>query len=419
MHLAFFFRVFALASAAILLGCPKDAEEKNADVCGGVLDGENLRTSDPGAAEIAAEPAEKLGLNDITWLYPAPTPTNSSSYLSATDIDVPQQLLQCSPQLLRTSAQTEVYSAMQVVALRFDLCDRSQPAVTCDANADGVLRVVLQPNGFVLDREGGGPPGMGEVRFQDAAVHVFFRIGRGTLSRVALRLRQLATLQHEPVTSPLQVSPGLAQGLDGAYAQALKTLVKSIAVRNNLIRMTFFAQLPEAALGWIFGGFDRKDNQFVAKQIPGIDRTRQEVEGLGVGATFEASPHDDVLEPISLVLDGQRFAASNDAERRTAMHTLRRLESPDIHTAETVACASCHLARPVAADRALRFDIDYESLADGYKSSYNLAVSEPASVNTNSLRALGWDGQPIISKRVVQETAQVLHELERRFPRQP
>jgi hypothetical protein len=52
-----------------------------------------------------------------------------------------------------------------------------------------------------------------------------------------------------------------------------------------------------------------------------------------------------------------------------------------------------------------------------YESSHNTTVDSIAQRDARVLRGLGWAaGAPAISQRVANDTAQVLTELERRFP---
>jgi hypothetical protein len=88
------------------------------------------------------------------------------------------------------------------------------------------------------------------------------------------------------------------------------------------------------------------------------------------------------------------------------------------HTTETVACVTCHVSTIVLNKRASSSAIDPQVLPGYFKSKFDLSLAGGKSVESAlTLRALGYLGtQPMISQRVVNDTAETLTELETRYP---
>ena len=82
-----------------------------------------------------------------------------------------------------------------------------------------------------------------------------------------------------------------------------------------------------------------------------------------------------------------------------------------------MACVGCHVSTVVTAARATAA-IDPLTLPGRYTSKFDLSTAGGKSAETQTtLRALGYLRQlPMISQRVVNDTAQTLTEIEQRFP---
>ena len=79
----------------------------------------------------------------------------------------------------------------------------------------------------------------------------------------------------------------------------------------------------------------------------------------------------------------------------------------------------CHVSTVVMSARAATTAIDPLALPGRYTSTFDLSTTGGKSADTpRTLRALGYLArQPMISQRVVNDTAQTLTEIEQRFPR--
>ena len=112
------------------------------------------------------------------------------------------------------------------------------------------------------------------------------------------------------------------------------------------------------------------------------------------------------------------FDGADTTKKRASLAALAAVDNPLSHTAETVACVACHVSTVVMNARAASAAIDPLALPGRYTSKFDLSTAGGKSAETQTtLRALGYLRQlPMISQRVVNDTAQTLTEIEQRFP---
>ena len=112
------------------------------------------------------------------------------------------------------------------------------------------------------------------------------------------------------------------------------------------------------------------------------------------------------------------FDPLDTTAKRAALAVLAAIENPMSHTAETAACVGCHVSIVVMRARAQSTGIDPLTLPGRYRSTFDLSTAGGQSATTpNTLRALGYlRRMPMISQRVVNDTAQTLTEIDARFP---
>jgi hypothetical protein len=284
-------------------------------------------------------------------------------------------------------------STFTVVAARLDLCDRKGPGPCHDLEPQ--LRLVLQPveNGSTADM----------------ALHAFYAVPAAELSSLLTELNALARMQELPAGSPLQVSPALKQAPQGAYAQRLATLLKTHCSSTSLIRLTFFAQ-PDifAAIRWVFKGVELQGDDFVDIRIPSAtDGGVQHV--LFLGDSYDVTMMTDVPKGLMRAHSAMAYSSASPADQLESLAALTEVNNPLLRSVDTLQCVACHTATPLLGALAK----GKTDLPGRYESDQNLALDGGASPETAiSLRAFGWfREQPMISQRVVNETAQVLHEL--------
>ncbi len=358
-----------------------------------------------GGAIDAGTPTENspLGMNDVTMLLPLPvtiaSPTLLAMTADGTDL-VPRDLF---TRLVTTPGDVaNTYAQFQLVALRFDLCDRTAPGA-CPVGSDGRLRLVFQP--------------LFESPTQafDVALHAFYPIPAADLASVIDELRALAAMQALPTTSPLIVKPAMAND----YATRLQQLIVRYAVSNRLIRLTLFAQNAQAAaFTWAFRGVELDGTQYIDMSIPTISATQQRAILVGSDPGYDVTPVADAPAGLATALSSQAFGEGSSVVRLGALGALAAAQNPQMNTAQTIQCIACHISTYLTAHRAATAGIDPASVANRYTSTFDLSISSGMSAtNEHSLRALGWLlDKPEISQRVANDTAEVLSEIAQQFP---
>ena len=346
-----------------------------------------------------------LGLNDVTFLLPLESLDAGSPFPSPFEV-IPfasfDRLSNGAP-VVRTDLRR-----LRVLAVRFDLCDRAAP-VPCAEDADGVFRLVLQPVYGV------------PARVEDVAFHGFFPVPRAEVPEVVDQLRALAELQDVPRGAALGVNT--AFGSNEAYREQLGALVSRYAKAAALYRLTLFGQETErAAIVWIFRGEERMGGGggLGPIELPSALGTSQEVLLFG-GDSYQVTPLADVPLGFTRVVMESSFRNALPAEQLTSVKSLAAVDNPSLHTSNTVQCASCHLSTTLLPPRAADAGIDLGTLAETWRAPlFNQTPLGAQNLRFRTLRALGYFVEtPLVSLRVINETANVLGELEQRFPPPP
>ena len=350
-----------------------------------------------------------LGMNDVSILLPLPRdpqlPVLASAASSAL-IDPAwfDALVTARHDIAPRTGDPVALDDFQVVAIRFDLCDRSVIGA-CPAGVPGRLRLVLQPLYRVA----------GEVFAHDVALHAFYPIPAGDLAAVIAELRAMAQRQPGPPGAPLAVSPAAG---DAVYLARLYQLVVRYARSASLERLTVIGQVAgSAAFAWRFRGLDRSGDGFAAMAIPSIDAAEQSMQVAGGDTIYLADRLADQPSGFALATNGARFAAAPPGDRVAALEALAAIQNPALHDTNDTQCIACHVASFLTARRAATSGIDLASLAGRFTSARNLVTQSIAATDPRVVRAFGWVAKfPAISQRVANDTAQVLSEIEARFP---
>lgn len=342
-----------------------------------------------------------LGLNDLTFLLPL-------EGLDTPGLPPPRALVPIELFDRLSTVPGDVITEidrLRVVALRFDLCDRER-AGPCDAEADGSLRLVLQP---LL--------ATGEA--EDVALHAFYPVPHADMPRVVDELRRLARLQDVPRASALRVNTAFST--DEGYRIALIELVGRYARSERLHRLTLFGQLTlQAALVWVFRGVELHAGRFEPIAIAGIDADEQRVR-LFSNTSYTIEPEIDAPSGLLNALSDTGFERADDAQRTLALETLAAVDNPARHTAHTVQCVACHASTTVLAPRASLAGVAPDALTSRFTSNlFDLTPLGEETLRPRTLRALGYlQKWPMVSQRVINETANALGEVERRHPPAP
>lgn len=356
-----------------------------------------------------------LDMNDVTILAPLPQSVATPVLLRATDLaddGTPLVSRMLFDQVVRdrdsSTGQplpfpTMPYELLQLVAVRFDLCDRHLPG-PCPPAEDARMRLVFQP---LADANGA----------QDVGFHAFYTVRNDEIGDAVAALRALA-MMAPPQAGALRVSPALSAADPAPYASRLRTFVQRYGGAARIVRLTMNAQsFKSEAVAWALQGIEKQAGAFVDMTIVGSTRLTQSVILSGT-SSYDIVPMTETPSGLLSALSQAVFERADAPQKREFLAALVATENPLSHTAETVACIGCHVSTVVMAARAPSASIDPLSLPGRYSSTFELSTAAGQSATTpRTLRALGYFGKTVlISQRVANETAQTLTEIEQWFP---
>jgi hypothetical protein len=193
---------------------------------------------------------------------------------------------------------------------------------------------------------------------------------------------------------------------------------------ERLAKLTFFSfDVAVSSVQWFFTGLTRNaGGSYDDLDIPTASAKVQTVAvapGGGGRVNYEFKPAIDKPVGTLLSLREESFVAASKPTQEEAIGALLRAENPTLENAETVQCAACHVST---------FLVDQRSQLAGYDATKNPFAFKAPGLNLSTkggsaaaqgglLRAFGWFGtEAVISQRVVNETANVALEIERRYP---
>lgn len=369
----------------------------------------------------AAGPEHALGMSDISILLPLPTDATVPVLTTLAGSGAPLVNEAMFASLVLTGNDIAPknnlpfgFADMQVVGIRFDLCDRSTVGA-CPAGSDGRLRLVLQP---MYTQHG-------TVFAHDIAIHCFYAIPAAELGGTVSELRALAALQDAPVDAPLAVSPAVSAG-NTMYVDRLRRLVLTYARADNLRRMTVIGQEENSgAVAWIFRGFDKPATtnpyDYTSMLVPQVNGTQQTVLTAGGDVTYVTNPLADLPSGLSLALNGSSYDLGTLAAQTAALTALEEVQNPELHDAVDLQCAACHVSTYLTRLRSDHLGIDPTTLPTAYRSTHDTTVDNVlTATDPRVIRAFGWvTTSPAISQRVANDTAHTLTELDARFPARP
>ena len=252
---------------------------------------------------------------------------------------------------------------------------------------------------------------------QDAGFHAFYQVRTDEIADAVAALGELA-MSTSPQIGALRVSPALSGPNREAYAAKLRALVKRYGGDTRLVRLTMNAQ-PQAfaQVRWVFRGVEKKADAFVDMPLVGGNATDVSESVILDGSSFNVTAITDTPSGFLGAIQKSLFDAADTAQQRDYLSALAAVENPLMHTAETAACVACHVTTFVTRTRAAASSIDPLTLPGRYSSKLDLSTAAGNSDRTPGIRALGYTGRlPMISQRVVNDTAQTLAEIEQRYP---
>lgn len=357
---------------------------------------------------IAAGGPTRLRNVDVSVVYPLPSPRELNAMLRPEDLGKGGPLLDASvfeggtvPVIddAATLAPGERLKALRVVALRFDPCPGTLlPAKTPDDCRPDV-RLVFQQ----LTASGTA------VAAADGAIHAFYQLSNADFQRVLDGLRATRAASLDAPEVPLGVHPTLArEGVSGAFAMQMKSLISSVAGLGTLVRVTHFEHLVTGAgQRWRFAIREKKNGVWSSSSIA---TTSVMTQGL---VTIVGGRWDADIEPVLTHPDDvTRVFKVSEAQEAEAFRATARVLNPRIHSSESLDCASCHIAPDVAVFGESVRGLSLDAYTEKFRSSYSLGSttkSRDEAIAFDNIHLFSYLGRGLnVSARTANETAAIL-----------
>lgn len=389
-----------------------------------------------------------LGMTDVTVLYPIPSNVDffddllgPSSELDQGELLPPEIFAELAtlpapkmfdnngaevdPQRALFADWADAFSLLRVVGVRLDPCFGENH----DLGGRGCAATIRLTAQFFQPRSVAGNRLIPDGR---SAIHLFYEVSKqdfAALAKGMLELRKASglPLQKGLITTADGVHPTLAaEGVRGPYATALKELLLKYAGERTLTQVAFCVQDRGAAdqyyggnrevnNRWVFGRHGYRDGHLRPLDIDTLDYVGlQTVDSAAANGRRDAvivtpaiTVRDNVLQQLNRrpEPDGTLDPAKMESARQAALV----LQNPDRYTARTADCVSCHIAKQVLLNHAPD-PLDFKSY------TFRLDRTNDA---IGPFRMFGYDSgaRPILSARVVNETALVLEHVNKHVMR--
>lgn len=235
-----------------------------------------------------------------------------------------------------------------VIGMRFDPCAKVMPT---DTTCGGELKLIAQPL---------GESSSGRITASDDALHLIYHLNSEQILRIARKLYELKTMDAAISTNgaALNIHPIMAaQGLEGAFAKGLRTLVIEFAQEGNLKEAT--AMLRLNANEWRFArSLPNTAHELVGAPIPFVNGSVQTLFGErrhdgNPGIFNEIRPQASGADSLNEAVDSDApvggFFKLSPEEQGDLLQAALRIDNPLVHTPSTIDCVSCHVASRVLA----------------------------------------------------------------------
>ena len=298
---------------------------------------------------------ELAQVNDVSVLYPLAKNTDELEGLLSSSAEalggslLPKAVYEKAfgaPGTLQTGGTPAAppHAGLRVVAARFDPCFGAI-GPTNDATCVNQIRLIFQTVKV-------------DTGADDTAIHAFYTLSREALKDAVQEVIAVRRARSDERLGALAPHPLIeSEGLRGATAKAISAVITKHAGAANLSRFTVFTT---SGLGtaWNFTGFDISPSGDVVRapiaNVPGGAPMVAFFAGFRPGelsgeppftpAATGAKPEDD----MQVLGNGAWVARSSvSAEKRqAAFDATFRIENPNLHSPDTIDCASCHAAEP-------------------------------------------------------------------------
>jgi hypothetical protein len=363
----------------------------------------------------APGPAGTVGLNDVSVLFPLPSTIDEPAALGLATAGNGGPLLAADrfaaiPVFADNPLPERAYDRWRIVSARIDPCFPDLGLLVTNPGAcRRQLRLIAQPLTV-------GPPGIGGVVAEDAAIHLLYDLSAADFDAMRARWLAVGTDRTHDGATPLGVHPEIAaQGLAGPIATELRAIITRYAGPATLTQFTF---LEGRGVAWEFGGRRVEGAALNALAIHGIgDASGQTTasDSTGIFSVSPASAEATALAPLAgefvggSIGGGEVKLTAPADQIAAALRTTLAIDDPTRFNADTLDCASCHLASR-ARERAATLGASSSGMAHFAVDGFDLGLVGLDSVKTSpqQQRAFGYfDGRPVWNQRTVNESAAV------------
>lgn len=348
---------------------------------------------------------------DVSVVYPLPAAGDLDAMIRPADLGIGGPLLDASafeggvvPVIddAVTLPAGERLKGLRMVALRFDPCPGALLPAKTPADCRPDVRLVFQQ----LAADGSA------VAATDGAIHAFYELSNVEFQRVLNDLRATRAASPDALLVPLGVHPTLGrEGVSGAFAKHLKSLITSVAGLGTLVRVTHFEHLlTSAGQRWRFAIREKKGGAWSSTTIATTKVTTQGLTTI-VGGRWDAD-----IEPVLTHPDDvTRVFKVSESQESEAFRATARVLNPRIHSSESLDCATCHIAPDVAIFGESVRSLSLDAYPERFRSNYPLGSttkSRDQAIAFDNIHLFSYLGRGLnVSARTANETAAILETL--------
>ncbi len=358
-------------------------------------------------------PVGAVGMNDVSVLFPLPSTIEEAAQLSLASAGEGGPLLTearfaAIPVFADNPLPERAYDRWRIVAARIDPCFPDLAVLVSNpAACRRQLRLVAQP--LATDP-------LGAVVADDAAIHLLYDLSAADFDAMTAAWLAVATDQTRDPRATLGIHPTIAnEGLAGPTATTLREVVIRYAGAATLSQYTF---VEGRGVAWEFGGLRVDGTGQNALPIHGIEDASGQVTVSDTNGVFGVSPASAearAMEPLAGevtgggVGGGEVTLTASAAAITAALRMTLTVDDPTQLNADTVDCASCHLATR-ARERARTLGASSAGLPRFAIAGFDLSLGDlgSAAASPQQQRAFGYNGREAMwNQRVVNESAAV------------
>ncbi len=262
----------------------------------------------------------RVELEDVAVAWPLPPGTGASEGFLGPLLDC--DVISVFEPLTRTDEPADLCTSLVVTAARLDACV-NEGTDTCRAE----LRLSLQP---VFD---------GEAR--DAALHAFYDVDEQPVLAAIAQLMALRLERNDDGRGALGVHRLLA---DNDGRRAVAGIFEKLLDKATLDHVTQIT-VHGGNAAWTF------ESRFFTEGVPaeGDAKLQHLLSASESVIDISVDPPSGSEDQFEVLLKDDVAAAASLGEQQAAFDRAARVEHPDLHTMNTLDCATCHAAAPARA----------------------------------------------------------------------